>query len=285
MKITKVKRILCALMALIVIGTISSCTKSESQSDGAVSNRVLTYRVVTENGAKAETAVDGVSRRLEKLGIVKPKVTINEDIISVEVPVDIKSAVIDSVLTANPSVSIYKTLNVTEMGRYGVKQGDYAEKVVIATALTDDEKKAIVDRLVAAGVGNDIKLVWSDKKKVYVGEYADEGTMGYELYALSVNEVFRPKVINTLVKKLEGLNRALLVFDTPDARNFVKFTEQNLGRQLAVVVDGVVKSVSYIQDPVVEGRIDITGDYTDARLRQIAATLVPLGENLHLVRK
>lgn len=285
MKITKVKRILCALMALIVVGTISSCTKSESQSDGAVSNRVLTYRVVTENGAKAETAVDGVSRRLEKLGIVKPKVTINEDIISVEVPVDIKSAVIDSVLTANPSVSIYKTLNVTEMGRYGVEQGDYAEKVVIATALTDDEKKAIVDRLVAAGVGNDIKLVWSDKKKVYVGEYADEGTMGYELYALSVNEVFRPKVINTLVKKLEGLNRALLVFDTPDARNFVKFTEQNLGRQLAVVVDGVVKSVSYIQDPVVEGRIDITGDYTDARLRQIAATLVPLGENLHLVRK
>lgn len=285
MKTTKHNSIFRVIMALIVIVAVVSCSNNQTNTEGTASNRTMTYRVVTENGAKAETAVDGVTCRLRKLGITNPKVTLDKDIISIEVPESIETAVIDSVLTGKPAVAIYKALNVTEMSRYGVEQGDYAEKVVIATALNDKEKKEIVDGLVAAGVGNDIKLVWSAPRKVYVGEKADEGTIGYELYALSANEVSRPNVVNTLVKKLDGQDRALLVFDTPDAREFVNFTEKNLGRQLAIVVDGEVMSAPYIKGPVVEGRIDITGDYTNDQLKQIAARLMPLGEGISIVRR
>ena len=289
MKISALSRLFTAIAAIAVIGAASSCSNDKTASTpDAVSGHAVTYRVVTDNGANAETAVEGVKCRLGRLGISDPKVTFDKNAgntISVDIPDNVNAAVVDSVLTNREAVAIYNTLNVTEMQRYGITPGDYAEKVAIATALNDAEKKAIVDRLVAAGVGSDIKLVWSAPKKVYVGEFADTGTIGYELYALRAAEVFRPTLINTFVKKIDGWKRLLLVFDAPDAREFVKFTESKVGRQLAVVVNDEVLSAPYIKSPVVEGRIDISGDYTDEQLRRMCAELFPLGPGLRLARK
>ncbi len=64
-----------------------------------------------------------------------------------------------------------------------------------------------------------------------------------------------------------------LNFDKTGARQFGKITAANVGKRLAIVLDGVVYSAPVIREEITGGRAQITGAFTDAEARDLAIVL------------
>jgi SecD/SecF fusion protein len=65
----------------------------------------------------------------------------------------------------------------------------------------------------------------------------------------------------------------LFTFDADGAVAFGKATRENIGRQLAIVLDGELYSAPNIKSPIEGGRGSITGDFTDKEAFDLAAIL------------
>ena len=62
-------------------------------------------------------------------------------------------------------------------------------------------------------------------------------------------------------------------FDADGARAFGDVTTQNLGRQLAILLDGVLYSAPIIRSPITGGSAQISGSFKLAEARELAALL------------
>ena len=66
-----------------------------------------------------------------------------------------------------------------------------------------------------------------------------------------------------------------VVFTAVGAKKFADFTAAHVGEMAAILIDGRVTSAPTIRDPVTGGRATITGQFTEAQARKLAASLVP----------
>jgi preprotein translocase subunit SecD len=57
------------------------------------------------------------------------------------------------------------------------------------------------------------------------------------------------------------------------ARKFAEATSRLVGKQLAIVVDGVVRSAPTVQSPITGGKGEITGSFTETQAKVLAAAL------------
>jgi len=64
-----------------------------------------------------------------------------------------------------------------------------------------------------------------------------------------------------------------ITFDKTGARQFGKITGANVGKRLAIVLDGVVYSAPVIREKISGGRAQITGAFTDEEARDLAIVL------------
>jgi preprotein translocase subunit SecD len=70
-----------------------------------------------------------------------------------------------------------------------------------------------------------------------------------------------------------GASHIALEFDPQGARLFERVTGDNVGRQLAIVLDGVVYSAPNIKEKISGGRAVITGSFTDEEAKVLAIAL------------
>ena len=114
-------------------------------------------------------------------------------------------------------------------------------------------------------------------EREFLEKHAPEG---YELKSLTISRPPRiPKVIYCYVAKtveMDGssVSRAAavrdgsgqpmirLVFDAEGRKKFADLTERNIGRDLAVVIDGKLCCTPRIRMPIPGGAIEITGPFT-----------------------
>ena len=64
-----------------------------------------------------------------------------------------------------------------------------------------------------------------------------------------------------------------LVLDKEGAKIFEEVTGKNIGRRLAIVLDGVIKSAPVIKERIPEGKAVITGKFTLQEARELAIVL------------
>jgi preprotein translocase subunit SecD len=64
-----------------------------------------------------------------------------------------------------------------------------------------------------------------------------------------------------------------ITFDSEGAKTFDRITAENVGRQLAIVLDGVVHSAPRIQDRISGGSAEITGNFTHDEAAKLAIVL------------
>ncbi|MCM8785369.1 MAG: protein translocase subunit SecD [Candidatus Omnitrophica bacterium] len=64
-----------------------------------------------------------------------------------------------------------------------------------------------------------------------------------------------------------------LVLDKEGAKIFEEVTEKNIGKRLAIVLDGVIKSAPQIRERIPEGKAVITGKFTMDEARELAIVL------------
>ena len=65
----------------------------------------------------------------------------------------------------------------------------------------------------------------------------------------------------------------LLRFDATGTRKLAGFTQENMGRALAIVLDGRVVSAPLIREPILGGRAEISGTLTKVEADEIAGRL------------
>jgi len=70
-----------------------------------------------------------------------------------------------------------------------------------------------------------------------------------------------------------GLAQVRLRFTSLGAKQFAKVTSENVGKRLAIILDGTVKSAPMIREPIVTGEAMISGDFSIDEARLIVSVL------------
>ena len=70
-----------------------------------------------------------------------------------------------------------------------------------------------------------------------------------------------------------GIAEVRLTFVSEGAKKFAKVTEKNVGKQLAVVLDGKIMSAPRIREPISSGQAQITGDFSLDEARLLTSVL------------
>ncbi|MFA7676829.1 MAG: protein translocase subunit SecD [Candidatus Omnitrophota bacterium] len=165
---------------------------------------------------------------------------------------------------------------------YGVKetsiqvQGENSILVQVP-GLVDRE---IIDRLKEVGK-LEFQLVEEDQEKVSLA-LKEEVPEGYELKEYENSQLLIRKSPSLVGSDLAdsfvgfdsyGIAEVRLKFTSAGARKFAKVTEENVGKRLAIVLDGNVKSAPQIREPIASGEAQITGDFSMEEARLISSVL------------
>jgi len=122
----------------------------------------------------------------------------------------------------------------------------------------------------------EFKLVEEDKEKI---NKAIDGEVpeGYELLEFHGDKFLlykEPSLVGSdLAESFIGLDSigmpsVKIQFTKEGTKKFAKVTEENVGKRLAIVLDGKIKSAPLIKEAILSGQAEITGEFTmdDARL-------------------
>ncbi|RKY32350.1 MAG: protein translocase subunit SecDF, partial [Candidatus Omnitrophota bacterium] len=127
----------------------------------------------------------------------------------------------------------------------------------------------------------EFKLVEDDEKKL---KQALEGNIpeGYELKYLDDKPLLLKSEASIKGSDLATATSTFdsnmfpivtLKFNNEGTKRFAKVTKENVGRRLAIVLDGVVKSAPVIREPILSGDAQITGDFTVQEAQDLALVL------------
>jgi preprotein translocase subunit SecD len=83
----------------------------------------------------------------------------------------------------------------------------------------------------------------------------------------------RLKRAMAMTNPISGTQDILFEFDEAGVREFAAVTESNIGRRLAIVVDGTLHSAPRINEPIPNGRAMITGELSQREAIAVVAAL------------
>ncbi len=162
--------------------------------------------------------------------------------------------------------------------------GQYPQHVFAGTAdfadlatITEDLEKRIV------GVEN-VKLLWSEKANTY-------GDNTYELYVIETRNktaTITNKHITGVRADYDGAYKIYTVSMTMNREGtelWARMTRQQIKREIAVVLDDRVYTAPTVQSEIINGRTEITGDFTYEEALQVSDLIrtSPLPYNLKII--
>ena len=101
----------------------------------------------------------------------------------------------------------------------------------------------------------------------------DAGRRNYDLISTKV-EMTGEGVKNAMVgRPFFGQLEILLEFNSKGGKQFGKITTDNVGKRLGIVLDGQLYAAPYLNEPILGGRAQITGNFTEEEAEKIAAGL------------
>ena len=101
----------------------------------------------------------------------------------------------------------------------------------------------------------------------------DDGRRNYDLISTKV-EMTGNGVKNAMVGRTYfGQSEIQLEFNSEGAKQFGKITTDNVGKRLGIVLDGQLYAAPYLNEPILGGRAQITGNFTEEEAEELAAGL------------
>jgi len=70
-----------------------------------------------------------------------------------------------------------------------------------------------------------------------------------------------------------GIPRVLITFNAEGREAFAEATREQVGRRLAILIEGEVVVAPIIMTPLLDGKVVITGNYSEAETEALAAKL------------
>ncbi|MBU2251106.1 MAG: hypothetical protein KKH25_02515, partial [Candidatus Omnitrophica bacterium] len=165
---------------------------------------------------------------------------------------------------------------------YGVKETSIQVQGIntILVQVPGLVNREMVDRLKEVGK-LEFKLVEDDSEK---NAQAQKGEIpeGYELKSYDKSSLLLQEKALVVGSDLSesfvgfdsyGLAEVRLRFSSEGTKAFAEVTEKNVGKRLAIVLDGSVKSAPVIREPILSGEAQISGDFTVEEARMIVSVL------------
>ena len=100
----------------------------------------------------------------------------------------------------------------------------------------------------------------------------DDGRRYYDLISTKV-EMTGNGVKNAMVGTYFGQSEIQLEFTSEGAKQFGKITTDNVGKRLGIVLDGQLYAAPNLNEPILGGRAQITGNFTEEEAEELAAGL------------
>ena len=176
-------------------------------------------------------------------------------------------------LAADTTVNVAALQGVLARGGYGATVG-YAP---------DAKTQAAVDAVLATPAAksllpSDLRLHWGVKPTVHTDANGNEVNYGIALYALKANggkPALDGKAVSDAAANpdpIRGIEVSMRM-NAEGARQWARVTGQNVGRQVAIVLDDKVYSAPNVNDKIEGGQSSITGDFSLEEARDLANVL------------
>ncbi len=147
----------------------------------------------------------------------------------------------------------------------------------------DAKTMAAIDAVLASPVAknilpSDLRLRWAVKPTVRTDENGQEHNFGTALYALRATggkAALDGKAVSDAYSNFDPLrgNEVSMRMNADGARNWARITGQNVGKQVAIVLDDKVYSAPNVNDKIEGGQSSITGDFDLDEARDLANVL------------
>ena len=176
-------------------------------------------------------------------------------------------------LAADTTVNMAALQGVLQRGGYGATVG-YAP---------DAKTQAAVDAVLATPAAksllpSDLRLRWGVKPTVHTDANGNEVNYGIALYALKANggkPALDGKAVSDAAANpdpIRGIEVSMRM-NAEGARQWARVTGQNVGHQVAIVLDEKVYSAPNVNDKIEGGQSSITGDFSLEEARDLANVL------------
>ncbi len=214
---------------------------SKSQSKGQLVYSLKTAEVNRLKEWAVQQALERTRRRIDKYGVAEPAIYKQEqDQIALQLP---------GVKNPQEAISFIKTAGRLEFKLVNTDpdafQKAQAGKPPEGTELLFEERENESGKIVKQPV-----LVYS--KTLLTGDRLKEAKVGIDQY--------NKPAVN-------------ISFDSEGAKIFDRITAENIGKQLAIILDGVIHSAPRIQDRISGGSAEITGSFTHEEASKLAIVL------------
>ncbi len=188
-----------------------------------------------------QQALERTRRRVDKYGVAEPQIYKQQnDQISLQLP---------GVKNPQEAISFIKTAGRLEFKLVDADPGDLQKavggKVPEGMELLYEEREGEGGKISRQPI-----LLYS--KTLLTGDRLKEAKVGIDQY--------NKPAVN-------------ISFDSEGAKIFDRITGENVGKQLAIVLDGVVQSAPRIQDRISGGNAEITGNFTHDEAAKLAIVL------------
>ena len=177
-------------------------------------------------------------------------------------------------LSNDTTVNIAPYIAMLQQGAgYGATVGyapDAKTMDAISAVLATPQAKALLP--------NDLKLRWGVKPTVRIDENGKEHNFGTPLYALRTSggkARLDGQAVSDATTNYDPLrgNEVSMRMNATGARQWAIITGQNIGKQVAIVLDGMVYSAPNVNDKIEGGSSSITGDFDLDEARDLANVL------------
>ncbi len=172
------------------------------------------------------------------------------------------------------------TVNVAPLAALMQAGGGYGATVGYAQ---DAKAMAAIDELLATAAAksllpSDLRLRWAVSPTIRFDESGVEQNFGYALYSLRANggkPALDGKAVSDASSNYDPLrgNEVSMRMNAEGARNWARVTGQNIGKQVAIVLDDKVYSAPNVNDKIEGGQSSITGDFSIEEARDLANVL------------
>ncbi len=213
----------------------------KSQSKGELIYSMKPAEVKRLKESAVQQALERTRRRVDKFGVAEPQIYKQEnDQIALQLP---------GVKNPQEAISFIKTAGRLE---FKLVNADSAELQKAIAGKVPDGMEILYEEREGEGGKISRQPILLYSKTLLTGDRLKEAKVGIDQYN-------KPAVS--------------ISFDGEGAKIFDRITGENVGKQLAIVLDGVVQSAPRIQDRISGGNAEITGNFTHEEAAKLAIVL------------
>ncbi len=251
------------------------------------------------------SATNVLRNRIDQFGVVSPNIQVlqgKDGQILLELPGVKDHERVRDLLQRSANLEFYETYRAEELGSsFNALLNRVANDTTLNAAplmallsqgagygatvgyAPDAKTMAAIDEVLASAqakslLPSDLRLRWAVKPTVRTDANGAEHNFGFALYALRANggkAALDGKAVSDASSNYDPLrgNEVSMRMNAEGARNWARITGQNVGKQVAIVLDDKVYSAPNVNDKIEGGSSSITGDFTIEEARDLANVL------------